>query len=268
MNWFEKIVYLLQSEMSEPKAFGWFHLLWIGLSLFTIFILYTRRKKHNEKQLKIVLGIYGIISLILEVLKQIAWSFNYDSIIGTITWDYEWYSFPFQLCTTPTFVCLISLFLKKGKLRDSLLSYLAYITILGSIATIFMPDSCFVNDILANIDTMWIHLGSFVVSVYILISNEVTVNIKNFKNSVIVFIVFVFLAQLLNITIYNSGVLNGETFNMFYISPYFISSLPVFDVIQQNVPYLIFLVIYIFAISLGGFIIFAISKLLKSGKDI
>jgi hypothetical protein len=46
---------------------------------------------------------------------------------------------------------------------------------------------------------------------------------------------------------------------MFYISPYFISSLPVFDIIQENVPYIIYLLIYIVALTLGALIIYFIS---------
>ena len=77
------------------------------------------------------------------------------------------------------------------------------------------------------------------------------------------FLVFVIIAEILNICIYNSGILNGETFNMFYISPYFISSLPVFDIIQQNVPFIIFLLIYIIAINIGALIVYFIASLIR-----
>lgn len=140
---------------------------------------------------------------------------------------------------------------------------MAFITILGGIATIVMPQSCFTEDILVNIHTMWLHCGSFVVSVYLLISNKVEINIKNIKNAAYIFIIFVLIALFLNIVIYNTGILNGETFNMFYISPYFDSTLPVFDIIYQKVPYIIFLIIYIIAITLGALLIFGIAKTIK-----
>lgn len=259
MNLFEKILYFLQKEMPEPTPFGWYHLLCIGIMLLFIVILFIRRKKNNDKQLKIVLATYGIIVLVLEILKQLTWSFNYDPVTQLITWDYEWYAFPFQLCTTPIYISLICLFLKKGKLRDALLSYLAFFTILGSISTILLPESCFVEDILVNIHTMYLHLGSFVISVYLLFTKEVKLNKNNFISATIVFLSLTTIAEILNISIYHSGILNGETFNMFYISPYFISSLPVFDIIQENVPYIIYLLIYIVALTLGALIIYFIS---------
>jgi len=263
MNLFEKFLYFLQGEMTEPTAFGWFHILWLILVAITIFVLYKNKKYYSENQLKKVLGIYGIVALILELLKQLIWTFNYDSITNIVTWDYEWYAFPFQLCTTPIFVSIICLFLKKGNIRNNLLSYMAYITILGSISTMLIPDSCFVSDILVNIHTMWLHLGSFVVSIYLLMCGEVKINIKALKSAILVFLIYVGIAEVMNIFIYNIGILNGETFNMFYISPYFISTLPVFDIIQQNVPYLVYLIIYILALIMGGIIIYSISVLIN-----
>ena len=262
MNLFEKFLYLLQGTMAEPESYGWFHLMWIALTLVSIFILFLCRKKHSDKQLKIVLGIYGVVAFTLELLKQLIWTFNYDPVLNTVTWSYEWYSAPFQLCTTPIFVSLICLFLKKNKVRDSLLSYMAFVTILGGLMTIIIPDSCFVSDTLVNIHTMWLHCGSFVVSVYLLMSGEVKINKNNLLRAFVVFLGFVFIAQVLNITVYNSGILNGDTFNMFYISPYFISILPVYSVIQENLPFIFFLLFYISSIFGGSCIVYFVSKLI------
>ncbi|MBE6150020.1 MAG: hypothetical protein E7170_04795 [Firmicutes bacterium] len=261
MNLFEKILYLLQKEMTEPEAFGWFHILWIIITIVSIIFLYKIRNRYNEKQLKLVLGTYGFIALVLEILKQIIWSFNYEN--GVVIWDYQWYAFPFQLCTTPIFVSIICVFLKKNKIRDALLSYLAFTTILGGLMTILIPDSCLVETILVNIHTMWLHCGSFVISIY-LIFNEVKLNIKSLISSFITFIIFVFIAQILNIIIYNIGILNDEVFNMFYISPYFISELPIFNTIQQNVPFILYLLIYIVVICLGSTMIYLVSKTIKN----
>ena len=128
--------------------------------------------------------------------------------------------------------------------------------------TIVIPDSCFVEDILVNVHTMWLHCGSFVVSVYLLI-NEIKINKKNLINSFIVFVIFVIIAQTLNVVIYNLGILNGETFNMFYISPYFESTLPVYSIIYNKVPFIVFLLFYMITIMLGGLIVYFVSYFIK-----
>ena len=244
--------------MERPKPYDWFHWMWIGLVVVSLIALFVLRKKYSNKQLKIVLGVYGIVALILEVTKQIMWSFDYDVSNNLVTWDYQWYAAPFQLCTTPIFASIICLFLKEGKVRESILSYMAFVTILGSFMTILIPDSCFTKDILINVHTMWLHCGSFVVSIYLLISGAIKVNKENFKNGFKVFLIFVLIAEILNIGIYNFGILNGETFNMFYISPYFISTLPVFNVLQENLPFILYYIMilayHIFKINTSLFV--------------
>lgn len=257
MRW---ILNILQTEMERPKMYGWFHFLCLAIAFLTIIILF-KKKLYGEKNLKVILMIYGVVALILELLKQFSWAFSYEN--GHLVFAYEWYAFPFQLCTTPIYVSLICLFLKKSKLRDYLLSYLAFITILGSITTAFYPDNCFVNDILVNIHTMYLHLGSLVLSLYLIISEEVKLTIDNLFGAIKVFISFVFIALLLNVIIYNSNLLHGDTFNMFYISPYFISILSIYNKVQETLPYFLYLVIYITSLSFGGFIIYKIAMLIK-----
>lgn len=77
MNSLEKILYMLQVQMERPEPYGWFHLMWIAFGVISLLILLALRKKYNDKQLKTVLGVYGIVALILEVTKQIMWSFEY-----------------------------------------------------------------------------------------------------------------------------------------------------------------------------------------------
>ena len=264
MNLFEKILLIFQTDMPVPQPFGWFHWLWIGLTAATIILLYCLKEHWGEKQLKWVLLIYGVVSAFTELSKQLSWSFNWDEAAQIATWDYQWYAAPFQLCSTPLYVSLICLFLKKGKFRDTLLSYMALVTIIGGFMAIILPDSCFCDDILVNIHTMWLHCGSFVLSVYLLMSGNVQLTKKNWLRACMVFLCMAGIALAMNLGVYHSGILNDETFNMFYISPYFESVLPVFVDIQKVVPYPVFLALYIVAIFLGSGLVFWIAKGLRA----
>ena len=261
LNPLEQLLLMLEAEIQCPEPWGMFHIVSLGIVAILIVFLYQHRKTHSEEQLKLVLGMYSVIALLLEVGKQLIWSFNYDIATQVVTWDYQWYAAPFQLCTTPMYVCLVCLFLKKGKIRDTLLSYVAYITILGSMSMMILPDSCFSTDLLVTVHTTYLHFGSFVVSVYLLMSGEVLICRKALMRAVGVFLAFVLMANLLNDIVYQSGVLAGETFNMFYISQYFVSVLPVFSTIQPLVPYAVFLLLYITALCTGGFVVYNIAFL-------
>lgn len=261
MNLFEKIIYFLQIEVNEPIPYGLFHLLSLSIACLIIFYLYKNKDNYNENQLKLVLGLYSIPTLILELCKQISWGFTFSE--QTLVWDYMWYAFPFQLCTTPMYVSLICLFLKKIKLRTALFSYISYITIIGSLLSMLIPVSCYTVYALVNVHTTVLHLGGFIVSVYLIMNKEVENTVCNLKSAINVFLIFVMFALTLNIFIYHSGLLNDESFNMFYISPYFTSVLPIFDTIQENVPYPIFLFTYIISIMIGAYIVFKLTKLIS-----
>lgn len=259
----ERLLLALQIDVNRPKPWGIFHIIALCITFAIIGYLYTRRNHHSEAQLKCVLGVYSIVTLILEIGKQFIWSFHYDSVSNLVTWDYPWYAAPFQFCTTPMYVCLLCLFLRKCKLRNALLSYVAYITILGSIAVMIIPTDCFCSDLLVNVHTTYLHFGSCVVSVYLLMSREVRTHRKALLTAIGTFLVFVGMAMAMNLIVYHADVLNGETFNMFYISPYFTSSLPVFSTIQPMVPYPVFFMMYIATLTLGGVVVYNIAKMIK-----
>lgn len=260
MNALKKILHILEKDMTTPTPFGWYHWMWIVLGIVAIALLYSRRGHAGEKQLKWVLGIYGIVAATTELLKQFSWSLDVGGPLGGLVWDYSWYSAPFQLCSTPIYVSLICLCLKKGKLRDHLLSYMALITIIGGLMTMLIPTSCFVDDILVNIHTMWLHCGSLVVGVYLLMSRTVPLEKSSLLKAGVTFLCFVAIALTMNIAVYHSGILGDEAFNMFYISPYFPSELPVFSEIQKAVPYPVFLAAYVAALLLGSTVIYIIAR--------
>ena len=66
----------------------------------------------------------------------------------------------------------------------------------------------------------------------------------SFNRSII--FIYNFSIGILNEIMFYSGILGDETFNMFFISPYFQTTLPVYCNIQPKVPYPIFLFLYIF----------------------
>jgi hypothetical protein len=126
-----------------------------------------------------------------------------------------------------------------------------------------VPSDAFVTDVLVNIHTTYLHFGSFVLSIYLVVSGKIELNVKSLLKGIVVFVFFACIAMSLNEIIYQSGILNGETFNMFFISPYFDCTLPVFSVIQKHVPHWLFVLSYIVALSLGGTFIFLIEKKLS-----
>lgn len=130
----------------------------------------------------------------------------------------------------------------------------------------FYPATVFVKTIGINIQTMICHGTMISVGIYLLGSGYVVSKPKTILKAVPVFAVLVSIAMVLNEIAHLSGLLERETFNMFFISPYCEPSLPVYSLVQAVVPFPWCAVIYIVAFSLAAFVVLLISILLHKFK--
>lgn len=242
------VMEFLASKMQTPKMFGWFHLLAWGIVIGLCVFLALIRKSDNEKRSRIVLLTFSIAAILLEVYKQVLFTYIDD-------WNYQWYAFPFQFCSTPLYVALIAGLVKEGKFRDSLMSFLGTFGLFAGLAVMVFPGDVFVKYVGINIQTMVVHGGMVVVGFYCIISKRSKPTIKNFFMGALVFVCLATIADLMNIIVYNSGVLKGQTFNMFYISPYFDCTLLVLKDFYF-LPYPVFLLVYVAGFTLAGFLMF------------
>ena len=259
MNFFEQILVGLDAKMEEPQAFGWFHLMCWGLVIIitTLLCLYAVKHRNDQEKLvrftRIVVLTYSILGIILEIYKQLNFSFNSTS--GE--WSYQWYAFPFQFCSTPMYVGLIAGCCKGGGFQKFLYSYLATFALFAGLSVMFYPGDVFTRTIGINIQTMVCHGGMVVMGIYLWFSKQVKFEFKTILKALSVFCVLVAIALIMNI-IYNSTG-NTATFNMFFISPYLPCTLPILNMVYEMVPYPIFLIIYIIGFTLAAFIMLLVA---------
>ena len=136
-----EFLHWLQTRMPMPTWFGWFHIMWIIFTIAACTLIFIFRKRISKKGINITLLCLGIVCIVLEIYKQVVYAFNYNDGGNTCTWDYEWYSFPFQFCSTPMYLMVLAAILRKGKVYDSLLAYLAtYALFAGLVVMIYTGD--------------------------------------------------------------------------------------------------------------------------------
>lgn len=253
MNWFEKFVAAISGTMTEPTMYGWFHLLFVGLIIVGTVILCWRAKNVNDKVFRRIVLICWIVMVVLEIYKQVVFSFDVD----TGKWDYQWYAFPYQLCSTPLYVLPFVIFLKECKVRDACIAFMSIFSLFGGLVTVVYPSTVFVETIGINLQTMIHHGLQIVLGIYFIVYNRHKLSIKYYLSALYVFLVVSAVAMLLNLTI--PKFINGETFNMFFISPYFECTLPVLMIFYPpTVPYIIFLLIYIIGFAIAGIAVYYI----------
>ena len=259
MHFFGKILNILDAKMETPALYGWFHLLFFALAIILGVILIKKFKNPDKKTVQKILLTVGIITIVLEIYKQINYTFEYDG--NKITADYQWYAFPFQFCSTPMYVSLLAGLIKNDKIHSSLCSYLATFSAFAGLCVMFYPGDVFIKTIGINIQTM-IHHGTMVtMGIFLLGSGYVKTEFKTLLKGACVFALCVILAMTMNEIAHFSGL--EETLNMFFISPHEEPSLPVYSIVQNIVPYPLCTIIYIVAFTLASYIILLLAHLIK-----
>lgn len=244
---------ILNAKMQVPRAFGLFHLSFFALSVMLGVLLFRTKPSPSEKFVKKVLLITSLIVMVLEIYKQIVFSFTYFE--GEIHFSYAWRFFPFQFCSTPMYAGLIAATTKKIKLHKALCAFLATYSFAAGLGVMLCPQQVFTNIIGVNIQTMVCHGSMITVGIFLLFSGYVPANKKTFLSGVSIFAILLLIAVTLNEIVFKSGVLHGQTFNMFFISPYFKASLPVYSDIFQWLPFPLGIMCYALLFTLGALVV-------------
>lgn len=246
----EKIIEFLQFEMTEPEMYGWYHILCLFVMLLTIVALSF--KKLDTKKLLLC---FSIIMIVLEVYKQLSFSYSGGK------WDYQWYAFPFQFCSVPMYISFIAALTKSKKLEEYLYAFLATYSLVAGISVMAYPETVFIPEVLIDVQTMVHHGLMVVIGFYMLYHKVVEYKLKTLFKGLAVFVVLVAIAVTVNTVTYHIGLDGG--LEWFYISPYHTSTLPVFNIIYDKVPYVVFLFLYVFAFTVGGAIPLGVAALIS-----
>ena len=168
------------------------------------------------------------------------------------------------------YVGLLAGLTKKGKLHESLCAYLVTYAFFAGLAVMIYPADVFIDTVGINIQTMICHGSMLTIGIYLLRTGYVPLAHKTILKALPVFAVNVTLAVIMNEIAYYSGLLETETFNMFFVSRHCAPSLPVYSLVQTYVPYPFCLILYIAGFTAAGYLILlsgmGIAKLVSKAK--
>lgn len=274
MGFWGEVLRILDTQMPKPELYGLFHLLCFALSIEVGVLLCVLHKKGILKNPVKVVAVTAIIVIVLEVYKQINYSFSYGE--GGVTFDYQWYIFPWQFCSLPMFAGALAGIIKKGKVHDSLCAFLSTYAVFAGLAIMVYPGDVFSSTMGISIQTMVCHGSMITVGIYLFYSGHVKLEHKTILKAMPVFAIAVGAAVVMNEIAYYSGLLETEEFNMFFVSRHCDPHLPVYSEIQKLVPYPLDLIIYILGFTLVAYLILlaamgikkAARKMSKSGAVI
>ena len=261
MKFLGEILNLLYSQMITPVPYDRFHLFFFALSVLAGVLLCKFRKDAGESFVRKLLLVTSAIVVLLEIYKQITFSFSYEN--GQILFDYQWYAFPFQFCSTPMYIGLAAALVKNERIHHSLCSYLGTYSLFAGLCVMFYPVSVFVGTVGINIQTMICHGAMVTIGIYLLGCGYVRAEADTLRKALPVFLTLLVMAATMNELALQTGLLETDTFNMFFISPYCAPELPVYSMVQQVLPFPLSLSVYVLAFTTAGGLLLQLTGFMK-----
>ena len=257
MNFLRNLAEALNGTMETPKTFGWFHIMCFAIMIAICAVIIIFRKRISQKAVNITLIVTGAVFILLELYKQLVMTYDSNGLTEVL-----WYIFPFQFCSTPMYLAVIAGILRKGKVYECLTSYLASFGLIAGTLVMIIPGNVFIETIGINIQTMIVHGGMVVIGVLLWATKTVEANWKTLLKAGIIFAIMSSIAYIMNVIWHFTGPVDEHSFNMFYISMWDESALPVLQDIQKVVPHIVFLLIYLIGFVLCAAIVIYFVKLI------
>ncbi len=258
--------FLYYETENAPETFGAFHLVSLVILIICIAAVILFYKDSSDKSFrKIMLGIW-IILVVGEIYREICFSLDFND--GKPIWDYAWYQFPFQLCSSPLYALPFVIFLPDGKLRDGFAAFLATLSLFGGLAVMAYPGNVLIDVLGISIQSM-VHHGLQVLLAFFIVKRfKDKYSISFIKYGIYVFLGFISVAMILNVSVYLifSALGIDDTFNMFYISPFFEGSLPILSDIQEATSGWLMLPLYTLLFIPAALLIHYVEKLMLDIK--
>ena len=216
-----------------PGAWGLFHISWLIGTVLAIFLAYSF---YDKKMLRISYVISSVIMIIGELYKQFVLSYT-----DTGEFQYKWYFFPMQFCSTPLYTFTLCAILGKGKLYDWLSVFNGAYCMFAGITVLMIPSSVESSYLGISIQSMLHHMLMVVVGAIALKTYAKTMSINLFLGGLGVFLFFYAIAVILNFTL---PTLTGQEVNMYFISKYMDKDVVILSHVKKAFPYWLFVSMY------------------------
>ena len=244
-------------------SYGSYHLAWIFATVAITAILILFFHSAPDKTVRIIISSVWALMLVMEILKQMNGSLHV--VDGEIIFAYNWSIFPYQFCSTPLYVMPLAAFMKDGKKRDVAILFLSTYAVIGGLVVLIAPSSVLYDNVFINFQSMFHHSIQVFMGVFLSVRYRHLLKKEDFSGATVAFLFTAYLALLINLAFHDiSGILRfSSPFNMFFINPYERYVPPILEGAGlENVPYLLFLLGYLFIFILTSAMLMKAEKFL------
>lgn len=242
----ERFINFTAWEMTKPKAYGPFHLIFTFVGLAVLIFLAWKLRNIGERGNKILLISVSVFLMVTELYKQLFYYYHMEDH------KYNFGIFPFQLCSVPMYLCLIAALIKPGKIQNGMYGFMTTFNLLGGIMAFIEPSGIVHEHLTLTIHAFLWHLSLIFIGAYLLMSGRYAKTIKDYLSAVATFVSLCALAFTINVSLWK---VSGGDINMFFVGPRN-SSLIVFKQISEMFGWYVSTLLYIPTVCLGAYLIF------------
>ena len=253
MSFFEYLLRLTSWPMTPPVLYGPFHLIAaFGGSAIAILAAWrfssinncNTNNRDNRRSFDQIMLVSGVILLIGELYKQLM---NFYIVNNHA---YDWWIFPFQLCSLPLYLCPLLILIHNEKRHRILCTFLLDFNMMGAVATFIDPSGIFHPYWTLTLHGVLWHLMLIFVGFVIIFSRKADLTTKGFLRTLPLFAFFCLAAEVLNSILHRFSAAN-----LFYISPWEMSTQLLFGDIDRTLGRPVGILLYILAMIAGSWLI-------------
>ena len=239
--------------MTPPSAYGSFHLLFLCFGLgISAALAYRLRRCSAVCCRRILLGV-GLFLIVCEAYKLLFYYF----VIGH--GSFQWWVFPFQLCSIPMYLCLAANLVRKEHTRSAIYTFLCAYNLLGGFLALLEPSGLSHDYWTLTLHGFVWHTLLVFIGLFLILSGNGPKSLKDVGRATVLFLILCGMAFCINLALFRAS--NGEI-NMFFVGPAN-TTLIVFKDIAARFGWYAATALYIPCVSFGAWLIFSAVRLLS-----
>ena len=253
----QSILRMTAWPMTPPVPYSAFHILLtvfgagFAVSFARFFGKKIRSMASPEPYFRHILFSCGVLLALMELYKQ---AFLY---VIEFHGHFDWWYFPFQLCSLPMYLCLLLPFVPH-KYQRIFCTFMYNYNLLGAVMVFVDPSGLMHPYWTLTLHGFIWHILLIFIGLLIAFSRMVLPTVKGFWQSTAVFAVGCVIATIINVTSHPYG--NAD---MFYITPYYATTQIVYSQIAAKFGIFAGNAVYVLSIILGAWLLHLVYEILS-----
>ncbi len=197
-------------RMQPPAPYGLFHIGVAAGGVLLAFVLAWLLRKTSAKTCKWLIFGIGVFLVVIELYKQL---FHFYVVQPA---RYDWWYFPFQLCSIPLYLCMFVSFLRPGAVKTACYHFLGSYTLMSGMIVFVDPPGLLHGYWTLTLHAFVWHILLVFVGAYLAFTGNASTSFKGFRHATYLYLGLCIVALTLNSLLYDRA---GGNINMFYLGP-------------------------------------------------